>query len=178
MSLSRTENEFILHWGEMGSRWGVNRSVAQVHALLFLKETLMAADEICDALSMARSNVSTSIKELQSWHLIETRRDLGDRREKFIAVKDGMDLVKRIAEGRRQREFLPTIAVLERLTKEAKDDPETSNYSRKAMEETLSLMKDFDAWYEEMRSLSPAMQKRFLRLGAGIAKLLPKAGKD
>jgi len=113
MPLSRPEHDFILHWGEMGSRWGVNRSVAQVHALLFLTGEPLAADEITEALSMARSNVSTSIKELQGWRLIEAKRDLGDRREKFIAVKDGLEMVKRIAEGRRQREFLPTIAALE-----------------------------------------------------------------
>ena len=178
MTLSPSEHEFILHWGEMGSRWGVNRSVAQVHALLYLSEDALAADEIAERLSMARSNVSTSLKELQGWRLIETARVLGDRRERFTAIKDGIEMAKRIVEGRRQREFLPTLTVLDDLVAQAESDPATPRSSVARMQETRVLMRLMDDWYGEMKALPTATQRTLLALGAKIARFLPKSGAE
>ena len=173
MALSEPEQAFVLHWGEMGSRWGVNRSVAQIHALLYLAAKPLTAEEIAETLSIARSNVSNSLRELQSWRLIETTSVLGDRRDHFIAVADGMEMAKRIVEGRRQREFLPTLTALSGMVEAAKADTATSRQSAERMESTLTLMEQADSWYREMSGLSPKVQSGLLRMGARIAKLLP-----
>ncbi len=177
MTLSEPEQSFILHWGEMGSRWGVNRSVAQIHALLYLAGKPITAEEIAETLSIARSNVSNSLRELQGWRLIETTSVLGDRRDHFIAIADGMEMAKRIVEGRRQREFLPTLSALEGMVKAAKADKATSRESANRMASTLALMEQADSWYREMNALSPKVQSGLLRMGARIAKLLPTSDK-
>jgi DNA-binding transcriptional regulator GbsR (MarR family) len=178
MTLSEPEKAFVLHWGEMGSRWGVNRSVAQIHALLHLAGKPLTAEEIAETLSIARSNVSNSLKELASWRLIETTSVLGDRRDHFIAVTDGLEMAKRIVEGRRQREFLPTLSALAGMVEAAKDDRATPRQSVERMESTLNLMQQADDWYREMAGLSPKVQSGLLRMGARIAKLLPGSAKD
>jgi len=104
--------KFVLHWGEMGTRWGVNRSVAQIHAYLFLSNEATTADELCDVLSMARSNVSNSLKELMSWNLIKVTHVLGDRRDHFQASGDTWEMMMTIVEGRRRRELDPTLTML------------------------------------------------------------------
>lgn len=175
MTLSEPEQAYILHWGEMGSRWGVNRSVAQIHALLYLRGKPLTAEEIAETLSIARSNVSNSLRELQSWRLIETTSVLGDRRDHFIAISDGMEMARRIVEGRRQREFLPTLSALRTLVSEAKAGGVPKD-TRERMEETLHLMEQADSWYREMTSLSPKVQSRLLKMGAKLAKLLPGKG--
>jgi DNA-binding transcriptional regulator GbsR (MarR family) len=178
MALSEPEKAFVLHWGEMGSRWGVNRSVAQIHALLHLSGKPMTAEEIAETLSMARSNVSTSLRELLGWRLIETTHVLGDRRDHYTAVTDGLEMAKRIVEGRRQREFLPTLSALSSMVEAAKADTATPRQSVERMESTLGLMEQADAWYREMSGLSPKVQSGLLRMGARIAKLLPGREKD
>jgi len=102
MNLTPAMQDFILHWGDMGAKWGVNRSVAQVHALLHIAPEPMAADDICETLNLARSNVSTALKELQGWKLVKSQRQLGDRRDHFTSVRDMFDLVTIVVEGRRQ----------------------------------------------------------------------------
>ena len=177
MELSEPEEAFVLHWGEMGSRWGVNRSVAQIHALLHLADGPMTAEDIAKTLSMARSNVSNSVRELLAWRLIETTSVLGDRRDHFLAVTDGLEMAKRIVEGRRQREFLPTLSALSCMVEAAKADAATPRHSAERMESTLRLMEEADRWYREMASLSPKVQTRLLSMGARIAKLLPSKKK-
>ena len=108
MELTPVMEKYILHWGEMGTRWGVNRTVAQIQALLFLSPSPMNAEEITETLGVARSNVSTSIKELQSWKLIKVVHLLGDRRDHFEALKDPWEMFQTIMEGRKQRELDPT----------------------------------------------------------------------
>src|SRR3954464_10857908 len=112
MQLTEPMRRYVLHWGEMGQRWGVNRSVAQVHALLYLSDTPLVADDIVEALGVARSNVSTSLKELQSWELIRLVHVPGDRRDHFEAKHDPWDVLMTIVEGRKRREIDPTIAML------------------------------------------------------------------
>ncbi|MEL6683553.1 MAG: MarR family transcriptional regulator [Pseudomonadota bacterium] len=174
MQLTPSMQDFILHWGEMGTKWGVNRSVAQIHALLHLSPKPLAADEICEALNLARSNVSTALKELQGWKLVSASRDLGDRRDKFHSIRDMFDLANVVIEGRRNREFAPTIAALERVAKDAQDD-QTPQQIKARMTETLETMQMFDSWYNDVARLPRSVQMAALKLGGRIARFLPKS---
>ncbi|MEM9370630.1 MAG: MarR family transcriptional regulator, partial [Pseudomonadota bacterium] len=109
MDLTPAMQDFILHWGEMGTRWGTNRSVAQIHALLHLTPDPLPAEEIAESLNMARSNVSSGLKELQGWKLIKVSRTLGDRRDHFIGIAEMVDIVQNVVDGRREREYAPTV---------------------------------------------------------------------
>src|SRR5262245_56812062 len=112
MKLSPVTEKFILHWGEMGARWGVSRTVAQIHALLYLSERALNAEEIAETLSIARSNVSTSLKDLQGWGLVKVTHVLGDRRDHFVTLHDITDLFRVIVEQRKRREIDPTLELL------------------------------------------------------------------
>src|SRR5256714_10834870 len=103
-ALSPVATKFILHWGEMGARWGINRTVAQIHALLFLSPKPLNAEQIADALSVARSNVSTSLRELQSWGVIKVVHVMGDRRDPFESIKDVLVLFRVVLYERQRRE--------------------------------------------------------------------------
>src|ERR1700739_1226969 len=120
MELTHSMQEFILHWGEMGTRWGVNRTVAQVHALLYLSAEPLTAEDIVEALSVARSNVSSSLRELQNWQLVQTTHQMGDRREFFSTSHDVWQLFLTVVEQRVEREIEPTISTLSRLAAEAR----------------------------------------------------------
>ncbi|MEZ5715328.1 MAG: MarR family transcriptional regulator [Paracoccaceae bacterium] len=173
MHLTPAMQNFILHWGEMGAKWGVNRSVAQIHALLHIAPEPMTADEICDTLSLARSNVSTALKELQGWKLVKPSRQLGDRRDHFTSVRDMFDLVNTVVEGRREREYAPTLAALRAVAEEAETDG-TPPAIKARFAETLETMQMFDDWYGEMARLPRGTQMTLLKLGARIARFLPK----
>ncbi|MCV2892910.1 GbsR/MarR family transcriptional regulator [Lentibacter sp. XHP0401] len=173
MQLTPSMQDFILHWGEMGAKWGVNRSVAQIHALLHLSPDPMTAEEICDTLSLARSNVSTALKELQGWKLVKTSRQLGDRRDHFHSVRDMFDLVNTVVEGRREREYVPTLEALRIVAAEAGSDG-TPEHIRARYAETLDTMQQFDDWYSEIAKLPRGTQTALLKLGAKIARFLPK----
>lgn len=173
MHLTPSMQNFILHWGEMGAKWGVNRSVAQIHALLHIAPEPMTADEICDTLSLARSNVSTALKELQGWKLVKLSRQLGDRRDHFTSVRDMFDLVNTVVEGRREREYAPTLAALRTVAEEAESDG-TPAQIKARFAETLETMQMFDDWYSEMARLPRGTQLTLLKLGARIARFLPK----
>ena len=112
MELDAVSQKFVLHWGEMGSRWGVNRTVAQIHALLYLSDRPLHAEEIADTLAIARSNVSTSLKELQSWNLAQIAHVFGDRRDHFATFKDMQEICRAVIEGKKRREIDPTLTVL------------------------------------------------------------------
>ncbi|MEM1299853.1 MAG: MarR family transcriptional regulator [Pseudomonadota bacterium] len=176
MELTPAMQDFILHWGEMGTRWGVNRSVAQVHALLHLSSDPLPAEEIAETLGLARSNVSTAIKELQGWGLIRVSRQLKDRRDHFTAERDLFEVVRLVVEGRRNREFLPTISAVEGAADLAATDGKTPDEVAKRMKETLEIMQMFDTWYSQMARLPRGTQLSMLKLGAKIAKYLPKSG--
>lgn len=176
MELSPATQNFILHWGEMGAKWGVNRSVAQIHALLHVMPDPMTAEEISETLNLARSNVSNGLKELQAWKLVKVSRQLGDRRDHFTSVRDMFDLVTVVIEGRREREYAPTLAALEEVAREAEKDG-TPKDIRGRINETLETMQMFDAWYRDVERLPRAVQLSALKLGARIARFLPK-GKE
>src|SRR5579864_6394498 len=112
MKLSPVQQKFVLHWGEMGTRWGINRTVAQIHALLYLSPKPLDAEEIADTLGVARSNVSNSLKELQSWKIVKVVHVMGDRRDHFESLHDTWTLFQTIMDERKRREIDPTVAVL------------------------------------------------------------------
>lgn len=174
MRLTQSMQDFILHWGEMGGRWGVNRSQAQIHALLHIAEKPLPAEEIAETLNIARSNVSTALKELTSWGIVRVERQLGDRRDHFIAETDMMELVKKVVAGRRDREFAPTIEKLRAVSAKAAEDGETGAHARQRIAETLEVMEAFDRWYLEIAALPTSTQLTLLKLGARIARFLPR----
>ena len=173
MQLTPISEKFVLHWGEMGSRWGVNRTVAQVHALLFLADQPIAADEIAETLSLARSNVSNSLKELQSWRLARAVHMIGERREHFETSKDVWELFRLIVEGRRQREIDPTLTALRDflMSPELKQE---SAASVQRIQQTLDFMETLTTWADEMLRLKPATLMKTLGIGARISRAVRK----
>src|SRR2546423_11615460 len=122
--LAPVEEKFILHWGEMGTKWGINRTVAQVHALLYLAAKPLPADEISTTLSVARSNVSTSLRELQGWGIVRVVHVLGDRRDHFETLKDVWEIFRIVSEERKRREIDPTLRVLSECVQELRSGPQ------------------------------------------------------
>ena len=171
--LSPAAQKFILHWGEMGTRWGVNRTVAQIHALLFLSPRPLEAEEIARTLSVARSNVSTSLRELQGWRIVRSVSVLGDRRQHFASLKDVWEMFHIIVEERKRREFDPTIAVVRECLAEAgKAEGTEQVYARERMAEMLEFVSTMSGLFEEFRELSPSAIKRLANLRGGVRKLL------
>ena len=171
MNLSPTLSRFVLHWGEMGTRWGVNRTVAQIHALLYITGRPMHAEEIAETLVVARSNVSTSIRELQSWKLVRLVHLPGDRRDHFETSTQVWELLRTIVRERQQREIAPTVTVLRELLADpaiAKDPAE----AKLRMKETLDLLETLTMWSDEMLRLDTDTLSKVLKLGAKIKKLL------
>jgi DNA-binding transcriptional regulator GbsR (MarR family) len=171
MELTPTLSRFVLHWGEMGTRWGVNRTVSQIHALLYITGRPMHAEEIADTLGVARSNVSNSIRELQSWNLVKLVHIAGDRRDHFETATHVWELLRTIVRERQRREIAPTIEVLRELLA----DPAISKESADAklrIRETLELLETLTAWSDEMLRLDTETLTKVLKLGAKIKKLI------
>ncbi len=173
--LSPAAQKFILHWGEMGTRWGVNRTVAQIHALLFLSPRPLEAEEIARTLSVARSNVSTSLRELQGWRIVRSVSVLGDRRQHFESLKDVWEMFRIIVEERKRREFDPTIAVVRECLAEP-DKGASDASAREKMGEMLEFISTMSGLFEEFRNLSPSAMKRITKLRGGIRRLLQVPG--
>lgn len=174
--LSKIAREFILHWGEMGNRWGVNRTVAQVHALLYLSPEPLTAEDIAEALSVARSNVSTSLRELQNWHLASVVHKIGDRRDFFSTSHDVWQLFFTIMRQRVEREIEPTIAVLDRLEDEARAEKHFEvTASRIAAMRTF--LRELHGYHRQMMKLPPSTLRKLVSLGAGVTKWLPGGNK-
>lgn len=174
MKLTDTAERFILHWGEMGSRWGVNRTVAQIHALLYLAGRPLDAEEITETLGVARSNVSTSLKELQAWKLVRVVHLRGERRDHFETSTDVWELFKLIVEGRRQREIDPTLELLQDCVDHpdfGQEDPGT----RQRIEETLEFIRILTTWSDEMLRLKPETLMKMLGMGASLSRKLRKS---
>jgi DNA-binding transcriptional regulator GbsR (MarR family) len=171
MDLSPTLSRFVLHWGEMGARWGVNRTVAQVHALLYITGRPMHAEEITETLGVARSNVSNSLRELQSWNLVKLTHIAGDRRDHFETSTHVWELFRTIVRERQRREIAPTIEVLSELLA----DPALSRdpaEAKRRMRETLEFLQTLTAWSDEMLKLDTETLAKVLKLGARVKKLL------
>ncbi len=170
MVLSPTMQKYVLHWGEMGTRWGVNRTVAQIHALLFLAKQPLTAEDISETLGVARSNVSNSLKELQSWGLVRITHLVGDRRDHFVALQDVWEIFRVIMEERKRREIDPTLSILRECLIEADEDVELDKTTRAKMEEVLGFMEMLTSTYEDYKRLPPNTLKRILKMGGKIAK--------
>ncbi len=175
MDLTPALSRFVLHWGEMGARWGVNRTVAQIHALLYIQGRPMHAEEIADTLGVARSNVSNSLRELQGWNLVRLTHLAGDRRDHFETSTQVWELVRTIVRERQKREIAPTVAVLRELLA----DPAISREPAAAklrMQQTLELLETLTAWSDEMLRLDTETLSKVLKLGARIKKLVGRGG--
>lgn len=170
-SLTAIQSRFVLHWGEMGSRWGVNRTVAQLHALLFILGRPMHAEEISDLLQVARSNVSNSLRELQNWDLVRVVHLAGDRRDHYDTAHDPWELMKIIVRERKAREFDPTIGVLRDCIADAAFEKEDVA-AQKRVRETLALMESLSRWTEEMLKLETSTLMRVMKLGAKVQRFL------
>ena len=178
MNLSATEQKFVLHWGEMGTRWGVNRTVAQIHALLFLAEQPLTAEAIAETLGVARSNVSTSLKELQSWRLVKVSHVLGDRRDHFTALHDVWDIFRVILEERKRREIDPTLSVLRECAIEGGQDKELDPAVLARMQLVLDFLEMFSATFQDYQHLPPQTLQRFLKMGGKVARFMGSPGKE
>lgn len=174
MNLTPTTEKFILHWGEMGSRWGVNRTVAQIHALLYLAEEPLNAETISETLGVARSNVSTSLKELQAWNLVKIVHTIGDRRDYFESHKDVWDIFFVIIEERKRRELDPTLTLLRDCVLEGEDDRKTSPEVKRRINDTLLFLEQLTGWYEQISKLDPKTLSKLMKLGSKIQNLLGK----
>ena len=164
---------FVLHWGDMGGTWGINRSVAQIHALLYLSERPMTAEDIADTLALARSNVSNSIRELLGWKLIRRVPVMGDRRDHFEAETDLIEMVSRIVQGRKEREIDPAAAALRACVAEAEGDPRISPVALNRLREMLTFVDRVSRWYEQMMKLPAEKLEGLIRMGAKVANLVP-----
>jgi DNA-binding transcriptional regulator GbsR (MarR family) len=169
---------FILHWGEMGNQWGVNRSVAQIHALLYVSERPLTAEEIAATLGMARSNVSNSIKELLGWKLVRRIPVMGDRRDHFEAETDLLIMVTRIAQGRKEREIDPASAALQACMADAEGDPRVSPVARERLAELQRFVETLNHWYEQMLAVPPSKIMTLIKMGSKVVNLLNLGRKE
>ena len=174
--LSPAAQKFVLHWGEMGTRWGINRTVAQIHALLFVSPHPLPADEIAVTLAVARSNVSTSLRELQGWRIVRVVHVLGDRRDHFDCTKDVFEIFRIVSEERKRREIDPTLKVLAECVQELKTGAQPDAYTRERLESMLEFLTAMTGLFEEiMRMPTPALKGVVKLRGKVISMLGRKA---
>ena len=171
VKLTPAAQKFVLHWGEMGQAWGINRTMAQVHALLFVSPEAVDAEEISTLLDVSRSNVSTSLRELMTWGVIRRVHIIGDRRDRFEALKDVMETFRVIMAERKRREMDPTIALLEHCVQEAKAGDVSEEYTREQLEKMMDFCRMLTAWYSQIDRLSTPSLQRLFRGGAKLSKL-------
>jgi DNA-binding transcriptional regulator GbsR (MarR family) len=164
--------KFILHWGEMGTRWGINRTVAQVHALLFLSEKPLPADEIAQTLGVARSNISTSLRELQNWGIVRVVHLAGDRRDHFESMKDVFAMFRVIARERKKREIEPTLRVLRDCIAEAGKPKAAAPYTRERLADLVNFFEIATSAYDQMEKLPTPAVLKLAKLGDRAFRLL------
>lgn len=165
MKLKHAQLKFILHWGEMGQRWGINRAMAQIHALIYLSEQPLCAEAISETLSMARSSVSTSLRELQAWGVVKVAHVLGDRRDHFEAETDVWELFRLILDERKKREIDPTIATLRECLDGDPRDGGGDAYSRARIADMLEFFETTSSWYQRMGKLPRKALVRLVKMG-------------
>jgi DNA-binding transcriptional regulator GbsR (MarR family) len=173
-TLSPVAQKFILHWGEMGTRWGINRTVAQVHALLFLSPVPMPADEISNTLAVARSNVSTCLRELQGWGIVRVVHVLGDRRDHFESLKDIWEIFRVVSEERKRREIDPTLRVLSECVAEAKSGSQADAYTRERLETMLEFLTVMSGLFDEVLRMPTSALRGVGKLRGKVVTLLGK----
>jgi len=175
-TLTPVQQKFILHWGEMGTRWGINRTVAQIHALLYLSPKALNAEEIAETLTVARSNVSSSLKELQGWGIVKLVHVLGDKRDHFESMKDVWEMFRVVLDERKKREIDPTLTMLRECLIELEDEKAKDTYTG----ERIHAMRDFfettTAWYQQIRTWPTNAVVRFVKLGDKVLRVLGIGG--
>jgi len=170
--LGPVQQKFILHWGEMGTRWGINRTVAQIHALLYLSPKPLNAEEIAETLAVARSNVSTSLKELQGWGIVKLIHVLGDKRDHFESMKDVWEMFRVVLDERKRREIDPTMRILRECIADAEKGKETDKYTEERLRELHDFFDTTTAWYLQVRQWPTAAMVKFVKLGDKVLKVL------
>ncbi|HEY0857485.1 MAG TPA: GbsR/MarR family transcriptional regulator [Albitalea sp.] len=175
-TLSPLVRSFVSHFGEMGSRWGINRTVGQIYALIFVSPRELNADEIGDALEFSRSNVSMGLKELQAWRLVRLRHLPGDRREYFDAPSDAWEIFRTLAEERRRREIEPTLSMLRNALLEvpASEEDRIAQQRMKGMHDLIELM---TTWFDDIQRMDQHTLMQLMKMGAKVQRLLEFAGK-
>ena len=171
MNVTEYQQGFILHFGEMGNRWGINRTVGQIYALLYVSEVALNAEQITDALGLSRSNVSMGLHELKSWELVISQLLPGDRREYFSTPKDVWAIFRTLAEQRRKREVDPTLSML-RSALMAQPGNETDRHAHERMGEMLAFIELITGWFDDVQSLERDTLMQLMRLGEGVRRVL------
>jgi DNA-binding transcriptional regulator GbsR (MarR family) len=166
------ESKFVLHWGEMGTRWGINRTVAQIHALLYLSPEPLHAEEIAETLMVARSNVSTSLRELQSWGIVRNVHVLGDRRDHFESMTEVWEMFERIMDERKRREWEPTLAMLNECLQEAKASKQQNAHLAERLAGLHEFFDTMSSWYAQVRRLPRKTLRSFFKMGSSFKKVL------
>ena len=172
LPLTPAAQKFILHWGEMGAKWGINRTVAQIHALLYLSAKPLNAEEIIEALGVARSNVSTSLKELQGWGIVKLVHVLGDKRDHFESMKDVWEMFRIIVDERKKREADPVLNMLREAVSDAKKPGAADAYTRDRLADMLQFFELMTAWTEQTRRLPTPAVIRMVKMGDKVAKMI------
>lgn len=171
-ALDPIQQKFVLHWGEMGTRWGINRTVAQVHALLFLSPRPLNADDLVETLAVARSNVSTSLKELQGWGIVRRVHVMDDKRDHFESIKDVWELFRVVIDERKKREIDPTLQMLRGCLSEPEGPGGTDTYTRERLRDLADFFETTTAWYAQVRTWPAAAVARFVKLGDKVRKMI------
>ena len=169
--MSPLVRSFVAHFGEMGSKWGINRTVGQIYALIFLSERALNADEIAEQLQFSRSNVSMGLKELQAWRLVRLRHQTGDRREYFEAPSDVWEIFRVLAEERRRREIEPTLSMLRNALLE-KPGSEAERHAQERMREMHELIDRLMKWFDDVQRLAPETAMQLMGMGAAVTRVL------
>lgn len=172
MKLTPVQEKFILHWGEMGTRWGINRTVAQVHALLYLSPKPLNAEEITDTLGVARSNVSNSIRELQGWGIVKLVHAMGDRRDHFDSIKDPWEMFRVVLDERKKREIDPTIHMLREALEELDKDKQKDACTAERLRALQEIFETTSSWYNQIRQWPTSAFMKFMKLGDKVLKVL------
>jgi DNA-binding transcriptional regulator GbsR (MarR family) len=176
--LTPAQQGFILHWGEMGSRWGINRTIAQIHALLYLSSEPLPMEAIAQTLSVARSNVSTSLRELQRWGVVKIVHVMGDRRDHYEGISDVWEMIRIILDERKKREFDPTLGVLRELVAMAKESGAKDAATHQRLEEMLGFFESIASWYAQIKRLPTGSVIKIVKMGdkiIGLLGLTPKS---
>src|SRR5580698_5350954 len=171
-TLTVVQQKFVLHWGEMGTRWGINRTVAQIHALLYISPRPLHAEEIVEALGVARSNVSTSLRELQGWGIVKMVHILGDKRDHFESMKDVWEMFRVVLNERKRREIDPAMQMLDECIADAEKNKATDAYTEQRLRDLREFFGTTSAWYSQVCQLPATGIIKFLKLGDKVLKTL------
>jgi len=170
--MTAIEQKFVLHWGEMGLRWGINRTVAQIHALLYISKNPLNAEQIAEELEVARSNVSTSLKELQGWGIVKLVHVMGDKRDHFESMKDVWEMFRMVLDERKRREIDPTLKLLRECIDAAHKDKQTDPHTQERLVALRDFFETTTSWYMQVREWPSHILLKFLTLGDRTLKLL------